>query len=99
MESRYTFMSESKVIDDDGDTWPDPMSINYGNFKLSTMIGTHTISAGDIAKFWEYYYRIYQSTAGDDLLLSLNGIPYIGCLEPGDKIVEIPPADLISFTK
>lgn len=97
MTSRYTYMNESRQIDEDGDTWPDPLSINYDNFKLSTMVGTHTITAGDIAKFWKYYYNTYQSTEGDDLLLSLNGIPYIGTLEPGDKIVEIPPDDLSSF--
>lgn len=97
MNSRYSIMKESNVADIDGDTWPNPLSINYVGAKLTNIPNEHVVSRGDIARFWEYYYKRYGSVELDDILLTLNGIPYIGCLEEGDKIAELDEADLNNF--
>ena len=98
MNSRYNFMAESKVTDTDGDTYPDPLSISYGDTKFSDIPAKHVVSAGDISKFWLYMYNNYQVCEYDDILLSLNGIPYIGTLEPGDVICQLPISDIMNFS-
>ena len=97
MTSRYDLMADSNVADTDGDTWPNPLSVNFNNAKLTSIPTEHVVSRGDISKFWYYYYQRYGTTELDDLLLTLNGIPYIGCLEEGDKIAEISGDDINSF--
>ena len=39
-------------------------------------------------------YKNYGISYNDDLLLNLNGIPYVGMLEPNDKLVMISLNDL-----
>lgn len=99
MISRYNYMNESKVTDTDGETYPDPLSVPYNNTKFTVIPTTHVVTAGDIAKFWNYMYSKYNISYLDDILLSLNGIPYIGTLEPGDRIAEIDASDLNTFTQ
>lgn len=97
MNSRYSLMKDSNISDIDGDTWPNPLSLNYVGAELTVIPNEHTVSRGDIARFWEYYYKRYNTTELDDILLTLNGIPYIGCLEEGDKLAEIDSADINNF--
>ena len=97
--SRYNYMEESKVADIDGEVYYDPLSIDYSKLVLSEVPTPHKINSSDIQKFWIYMYNTYGSDAVEDLLLSINGIGYVGELEPGSTIFNIKAADLISCVK
>jgi hypothetical protein len=91
--TRYDKMISSTVLDEDGESWPDPLSVTYGN-DIKVLPTVHRVSAVDIAKFWVAYYNQYAVTEGDDMLLSRNGVPYIGMLKPGDEIYFFDVNDL-----
>lgn len=97
MSSRYDFMKEGTVTDIDMETFPDPVSLRYNNLKLNHLPVEHTVSAGDITKFWYTMFKKYDRVDMDDILLSLNGIKYIGDLQPGDVIYMLDSADLTNF--
>lgn len=95
--NRYNKMNPSKVIDEeDGEQYPDPLTITYSN-SITKLPTEHTVTSADIAKFWWYYYQKYGDTEGDDVLLGRNGIPYIGMLKPGDKLYELESDDLFNI--
>jgi len=96
MKSRYDFMKESKVQDTDGELYPDILSMNYSEIKFQNLPEIETITSIDINKFWYFMYKKYGIEYYDDLLLNLNGIPYVGMLEPNDKLVMIPLNDLLN---
>jgi hypothetical protein len=56
------------------------------------------INTGDIAKFWLRMYHEYNLIDHDDVLLGLNGVPYIGMLEPGDSLYKIDINDIEQFS-
>lgn len=95
MKSRYDFMKESSVQDEDGELYPDILSTDYSQLKLNSLPNIETITSADINRFWYFMYKKYGIEYYDDLLLNLNGIPYVGMLEPNDKIVMISLNDLI----
>lgn len=99
--NRYDYMKSSNVCDTDGETWPDPLSIRYNNIKLTTLPRTLNngkgASAADIAKFWYTMYRYYGTSDLDDVLLSVNGIKYIGDLHLGENLAMLDMKDLESF--
>lgn len=98
MRSRYDMMAPSKVFDEvDGEAYPDPLSVKYVNSQLSSLPETHTVSILDIEKFWLFMQKNYGVSEYDDILLTLNGVPYIGSLEPGDVIYKISMNDLKNF--
>lgn len=101
MFSRYTAMSSSKVQDPvDHDNYPDPLAINYNNIVLSELPGRTAISKIDLDRFWVFMYKNYQGMSeADDVLLTLNDIPYLGMLEPGAYVYLPTAADLYSLTK
>lgn len=97
MRSRYDYMDESKVADIDKEVYPDPLSITYNDIQFSQMPTSKLVTEGDINKFWLYMYKNYNMCELDDVLLNINGIPYIGTLEPGDLIFNINARDLEKF--
>lgn len=88
MLSRYDYMRESKVVDIDGEKFPDPLTIDYtGPTKnLSRLPGVITLDTQNIKKLWLAFYKATEELAGDDILYSVNGIEHIGLLEPEDTI-------------
>lgn len=94
MTSRYSYMEPSKACDIDKDCWPDPLSIRYTNPSMNVVPATKEVNTSDLQKFWLTYYNTYGATDGDDILLSYNGVPYIGMLEPGDSIVILDSKDV-----
>ena len=91
-------MTPSKVFDEvDGEAYPDPLSVKYVNSQLSSLPEKHTVSILDIEKFWLFMQNNYGVSQYDDILLTLNGVPYIGSLEPGDVIYKISMNDLKNF--
>lgn len=94
MESRYDYMEESRVQDEDGELYPDVLSVDYSKIEFTNLPPIKTISSADINRFWYFMYKNYGISYDDDLLLNFNGIPYVGMLEPNDKIVMIQLDDL-----
>lgn len=101
MYSRYDLMkkADSAYDSEDGEQYPDPLSINYAKAKFTEIPVSSEISTADINKFWLYMHEKYNMSDHDDLLLNLNGVPYIGLLEPGDTIYNIVKKDLEEFNK
>ena|SRR5574344_2100789 len=97
MKSRYDYMSDSKVIDDDGLNYPDPLSINYNDGTLTKIPTAYKVTTVDLAKFWLLMYNNYNITYDDDLLLNENGISYLMSLKPGDTIYLPKSDDLEGF--
>ena len=101
MYSRYDLMKPADYSYDseDGEQYPDPLSINYAKASFTEIPVGLEVSMANINKFWLYMKENYNLTDHDDLLLNLNGIPYIGLLEPGDTIYNIVKKDLEEFNK
>lgn len=99
MKSRYDFMKESKACDTDGLPYPDPLSVNYSDFAITSVPDIKKVSAGDISKFWTRMHRDYGTTELDDVLLNMNGIGYIGLMEPGSTILEFSLNDIEKFNE
>lgn len=97
MSNRYDYMKESVVTDIDMETFPDPLTVRYNNTKLTKIPAEHAVQIGDITKFWYSMTKQYGSPDMDDVLLSLNGIKYIGDLKPGDIIYYLNSDDLTNF--
>jgi hypothetical protein len=91
-------MKESKALDEDGLAYPDPLSVNYVQTQLSSIPKRRVVSETDIQRFWLFMHRYYAGLAeADDILLTLNNIPYKGMLNPGDNLYLVEAADLYSF--
>ena len=90
--------ADSAFDPEDGERYPDPLSVNYAKAKFTEIPRSAQVSVGDIHKFWLHMYQNYDGlTDHDDILLNLNGVPYVGMLEPGDALYEIAKKDLESF--
>lgn len=84
---------------EDNEEYPDIFEPNIVNMQLSEIPTTVTITERDIKKFWLCMYREYGAAEGDDIWLNINGVPYIGFLEPGQQIYRISPNDIMNFDK
>jgi hypothetical protein len=96
MFSRYDAMAESKIVDTvDQVAYPDPLTVNFNNLHLSEIPKLRTVSKVDLDRFWLFILRQYKTIAeGDDIVLTMNGIPYVGMLEPGDQLYIPISADM-----
>ena len=90
-------MKEANSIDDDGQPWPDPLSINYNHGTLSKIPTEYKITTRDLQRFWTFMWEQYGMNEMDDLFLNINGIDYVMNLRPGDIIYKIVPEDLEGF--
>ena len=90
-------MTPSKVVDVDGEEFPDCLTAVYPGMKLTEVPVPCLVSQGDLSKFWIYMFRLYHLTYYDDLLLNINQVPYIGLLQPGSTLMNIKLSDLEGF--
>lgn len=97
--SRYNNMTASKVLDIDKEAFPDPLSCRYNDVQFSGISGQERMSSAALSKFWLWMWKTYATCDYDDILLNLNGIPYIGMMQPGDILFKIPARDLLTFQK
>jgi hypothetical protein len=96
MESRYDLMSKSTITDsEDNVAYPDPLSVNWNDFTLSSSPYLKTLQERFIHRPWLLTYQMYEVSHWDDILLTLNNIPYKEYLEAGDDFF-IPTAQDIS---
>lgn len=87
MTSRYDFMQESEQRDEKtGTSYPDPLSLNYLGFQMSSIPIKDTMTDSKIMFFWKEMYKRYNECAYDDLVLTLNGVPHKNFLRAGDDI-------------
>lgn len=98
-ENRYDFMQESRVCDEDGLPYPDILSVNYSDFAIENVPLFQKVSAGDISKFWIYMHKNYNRPDLDDVLLNMNGVPYVGMLEPGSILANFDINDIKAFCR
>jgi hypothetical protein len=97
MRSRYDFFTEGNVLDIDGQTFPDPLAVNYNTGILTKIPIEYRITERNLAKFWTFMYEQYGITDLDDCFLNINGINYIMSLQPNDIIYLLSQDDLIGF--
>lgn len=88
MYSRYDAMAESKIKDtEDQVAYPDPLSINFNKVQLTSLPRLREVSEADLTKFWLFMLKQYIDIAeGDDILLTINNVPYLGLLKTGDGL-------------
>ena len=88
MYSRYDLMKTSTVLDPlDQTPYPDPLSIDFNLTVLTKVPTAVALDYTATQKFWVFYQKFYKTTIeGDDLLLILNSIPYLGMLQTGDSL-------------
>ena len=87
MISRYDFMQESEQRDEKtGTCYPDPLSLNYLGFQMSSIPTKDVMTDSKIMFFWKEMYKKYSECAYDDLVLTLNGVPHKNFLRAGDAI-------------
>lgn len=97
MKSRYDYMTAGIVADTDNDVYPDVYSVNFSNYSLSQIPSYHLVNIADLYKPWTMMYKEYGITYFDDLYLNMNGIPYVGMLEPRSVLVNFIMSDIESF--
>lgn len=91
-------MKASFVADQvDQELYPDPLSINYNRTQMSKLPKLRTLSVTDLRRFWIFMYKHYRVAEADDVLLTLNSIPYLGMLDGGDELYLVDIKDLRSF--
>mgnify|MGYP001348768410 CR=1 FL=1 len=101
MFSRYDAMTESAVKDsEDQLNYADTLSLNMNNLQLTEIPRLRTLSKVDIDRFWLFILKMYAGASeGDDVVLAINGIPYLGMMEPGSQIYLPNFADISSVKK
>jgi len=99
--SRYDFMKEGSVQDEiTGSLYPDPLSINYLNFQISSIPVKDVMSDDKIISFWEEAQLYYGKACWDDVVLTLNGVSHRNFLKSGDEIYFPKEEDIkSSFVK
>jgi len=92
-------MKESKNSYDseDGEAYPDPLSVNYAQTQFTSIPAYIRITEMDIRKIWKFMIANYSLQDHDDILLNLNNVPYIGMLRAGDLIYKISVNDIENF--
>ncbi len=85
MESRYSFMKQSKYKDESGDYFPDPTTLNYSDLE-ATNIKSIELTELSCEKFWSLLPSVFGVYELDDILLSINRVPHRNMLKPGDII-------------
>lgn len=100
MFSRYDFMSDGEVQDENGRNYPDPLSLNYLNINLTKKPIKVVLSESDVVSFWNTTAEVYGDAYFDDIVLTVNGIPHRNFLENGDSILFPSESDIRkSFAK
>ena len=92
-------MKASRIKDRvDQELFPDPLSVNYNLTQMSQIPKLRSVSSVDLYRFWVFMLKHYDGIAeADDVLLTLNNVPYLGMLEPGSEIYLVDISDLRRF--
>jgi hypothetical protein len=95
MTSRYDFMQPGLVVDEEVmDQYPDPLTANFAEGKLKTIPVPYAMTSADLDKFWKFFYDTYGKLDVDEIFHSINGVPYLGMLEPGSVLFKLNVSDI-----
>ena len=99
--SRYDFMTDSKVRDEvTRSYYPDPLSLNYNNFSLSSVPAKDSLNSVKIKFLWKEAESVYGKPCWDDMVLTLNGVPHKNLIKSGDSLYFPSESDIRnSFAK
>ena len=100
-KSRYDFMKDGVTADEiSGSFYPDPLSLNYSDFSMSSVPLKDEMTSKKIIFFWKEAEALYGSPCWDDIVLTLNGVPHKNFLDV-DDVMYFPSEDdiKISFGK
>lgn len=97
MRSRYDYYDESSVLDEDGLSYPDPLTIDFNKGQVQAIPMAIKISASQLTKPWTLSEEYFGAEDLDDILLLENNVPYIGYLKPGDDFYIPQSGDLTGF--
>lgn len=85
--NRYDFMKAGSVQDEKtGAFYPDPLTLNYVNFNMTSIPYQDKMTDEKIRFFWKEAYEVYGEAIYDDIVLTLNGVPHKNLLNAGDII-------------
>ena len=85
--NRYDFMQPGLVKDEKtGNNFPDPLSLNYLEIKISNKPSSVRLLEQDAMHFWKTTYDVYGASYLDDVVLTLNGVTHYNFLKPEDTI-------------
>jgi len=90
-------MKDSYIKDIDGETFPDPLSLNFNDLKLTTAPYKKRLEARHAVRPWLVMYEMFNITEQDDILLTMNGASWKSLLDPGDEIYIPTQEDISSF--
>lgn len=83
-----------------GSYYPDPLSLNFSDFKIGSLPVRDKMSQTKIMFFWKEANDFYGQPCWDDMVLTLNGIPHKNFLEVGDELYFPVEDDILnSFNK
>ena len=86
-KNRYDFMKEGNGRDPlTSAAYPDPLSINYNNLKITQKPHIEHMAESDIYMYLKKVNDIYGNIDYDDMVLTLNGYSHRNFLEVGDDI-------------
>lgn len=97
MRSRYDLMSESDVLDTDGEARPDVLSLPLENFKQTSAPLRRMLTPVDIRRIDLLMYKIYGYAEFDDLVLAFSKIDSLNNAEAGEEVVLPSKTDLEQF--
>ena len=99
--NRYDFMRPGVVKDEQsGNNFPDPLSLNYLDIKISDRPVSVTLTEQDTMHFWNVANNVYGASHLDDIVLTLNGVPHYNLLETKDTLYFPSETDIArSFKK
>lgn len=80
----------------DHQNYPDVLSLNYNNFKLSQTPRAIVLDDNQIIRFWALVNDLWGSCENDDILLTLNGISHKNFLHNGSPLIVPEKSDIKS---
>lgn len=107
MVSRYDRMSASVTeIDTSGESWPDPLSVNWGKFEFKTPATIVPVDERFQKRFYLITAAMYKEDLKttimsysyyDDIILNINNVPHIQFIFDYDPMKFPVIADLTYF--
>lgn len=84
------------------DVYPDPLSLNYLNFSITSgnMPVSQKLNMSNIQRLWKIPIQLYGRAELDDIVLTLNGVEHRNFLQVGDELLFPDEVDIDrSFTE
>ena len=95
--NRYLAMSPSEIVNPQGISYPDTLSMPIDKFVYSEKPLEYTLTQSDLDRIDLLMYRMYRSAAYDDIILWVNNIDTLHNLNPGDTLLLPAKKDLETF--